>query len=445
MTLDGQTHKLNNDVLVIADESQPIAIAGIMGGHDSQITSGTKNILLESAHFSFGLIRRTTRSLGLNTDSSYRFERGVHWETIERCSARAIDLILSISGGRLESFRDVVSQRPTIHKRTITLFSQQIEDLLGVCPSQAKCKSILSKLGFNTKIVKNGVFKIDVPDYRQDVSQPVDIIEEIARVIGFDHLPMTIPQIKALNIPEDQNQRLLKKSLYQRLMAQGCDEIITYSMTSQKNLEKSDQSLKDLVKIVNPLSQEQELMRPSLLPNFLAVVLGNVNHSERNLRFFEFGRVYARGTERETIGILLAGQKMSDWRNFKKEVVDIFDLKGVVEQALVPVSTGDISFRQTEIPGLEAGQSIQCLIGSRPVGYLGKVTANVLNKWDIKSGPVFFAQLDLNEIYNIKRPSAKFVPIVEFPSVIRDVSLAVKLETVFDQIKDICFLMEAEF
>lgn len=438
-TLDGQTHKLSSDFLVIADGKQPVALAGIMGGYDSQITVETKNILLESAHFSFGLIRRTTRAVGLNSDSSYRFERGVHWDTIERCSNRAIDLILNIAGGKLDARRDVVSQKPKAFKRTITLPIQEINDLLGFFPSEAKCKSILSKLGFGVKSAKKGVFKIDVPDHRQDVAQPADVIEEIARIIGFDHLPMTVPQIKALNIPEDSNRSNLKKSLYQRLLAQGCDEIITYSMTNQKNLEKSSQSTNPPLKIVNPLSQEQELMRPSLLPSFLSVVLGNVNRSEKNLRFFEFGRIYSQGAEKETIGILLAGEKIPDWRSFKREPVDIFDLKGIVEQTLMPLSKGDVSFRLAEFPALEIGQSVQCNIGSLCVGYLGRVSANILNKWDIKTVPVFFAQLDLQEMYGINRPPIKFVPIVDFPSVVRDVSLAVKLETAYDQIREICF------
>lgn len=443
-TLDGQQRKIDENILVIADASRPVAIAGIMGGEETQITGQTKNILLESAHFSFGLIRKSTRALGLTSDSAYRFERGVHWPTIERCANRAVDLILELAGGHVELRTDAVAQKPKAFKRTVKLSLKEIEDLLGTALTLSKCKTILTSLGFKVKPSGKTTLSVDVPDFRNDISQPVDVIEELARIIGFDNLKMTLPQINSSNIPKDAARRPIKKIIYDRLIAQGCDEIVTYSMTNQKSLEKSLQHFDKPLRIVNPLSQDQELMRPSLLPGFLSVVLSNVNHGEKNLKFFEFGRIYLNGTERETLGVLLTGQCNQDWRNFKKESVDIFDLKGIVENSLMSVALSGLIFKPADIAGFEAGQCCECFCNDVSVGILGRVAAGAANKWDIKTGPVYFAQIDIQELCNHKRPLVKFVPMVEFPLVIRDVSLAIKNETTYDQVRAICRLKGGE-
>lgn len=438
-TLDGQQRKVDENVLVIADASRPVAVAGIMGGEETQITAQTKNILLESAHFSFGLIRRTTRALGLTSDSAYRFERGVHWPTIERCANRAVDLILELAGGHVEARTDVVAQKSKAFKRTIRLSLQDIEGLLGVAIPLAKCKTILTRLGFSVKTSGKNMLNVDVPDFRNDITQPVDVIEELARIVGFDRLPMTVPHIKASNIPSDSQRRNLKKAMYDRLIAQGCNEIVTFSMTNQKSLEKSLLRFDQPLKIVNPLSQEQELMRPSLLPGFLSVLLSNVNHGEKNLKFFELGRIYLNGVEGETLAILVAGQRNQDWRVTKKEPVDFFDLKGIVEHALMPISADHMNFEPKDVPGLESGQSAECFCDGKSIGFIGRVATGALNKWDIKIGSVYFAQIDIQGLYAVNPKPAKFVPMVEFPAVIRDISLGLSSETTYDQIKAVCY------
>ncbi len=437
-TLDGQKRELNENILVIADAARPVAVAGIMGGEETQITSQTTNILLESAHFSLGLIRRSTRALGLTSDSAYRFERGVHWPTIEVCANRAVDLILELAGGFVEARTDLVAAKTTTVKKTVAVSFKEIEDLLGTTLPVSRCKSILTSLGFGLKSAGKTKLNVAIPDFRNDVSQTVDVIEELARITGFDNLPMTLPNIKSSNIVVDQTARFMKTEVYDRLLAQGCDEIVTYSMTNHKSLERSSQKFENLLKIVNPLSQEQELMRPSLLPGFLGVVLSNVNRGEKNLRFFEIGRTYMNGLERDTVGILLTGQRGRDWRQAKKETVDLYDLKGVIEEVLAPVTSGKLSFAPFEAQGFESGQCAQCLCDGKSVGVLGRVASSAMTKWDIKTGAIYFAQLDLQGLYGHKRMPVRFVPMVEFPSVVRDVSLAVKQETSYDQVRSIC-------
>lgn len=436
-TLDGQPRKVDENILVIADARRPVAIAGIMGGEATQITSGTKNILLESAHFSQGLIRRSARTLGLTSDSAYRFERGVHWDTIERGANRAIDLILELAGGTVELRTDVVVQRPKTVKKSISVSQKEIEGLIGTPLPLAKCKNILTKLAFGVTTKGKDSLTVAVPDFRNDVTQPVDIIEEVARIIGFDNLPMTLPLIKASNIAVDKTARSFKKAMYGRLMAQGYNEIVTYSMTNQKSLEKSSLSFAHPLRIVNPLSQDQELMRPSLLPGFLSVALSNVNHGEKNLRFFEFGRTYMNGAERDVLGVLLTGVRNQDWRLGKKETADFYDLKGALEDVLSVLSS-KVHCAPIHAQGFEAGQCSQIILNGVPVGFLGRVAADALQKWDIKTSGIFFAQLELDIIFEQKRSALRFLPIVEFPSVVRDVSLAVKNDVAYEQIKAIC-------
>lgn len=437
-TLDGQQRKLDENILVIADAERPVAVAGIMGGEATQITTQTTNILLESAHFSLGLIRRSTRALGLTSDSAYRFERGVHWPTIERSANRAVDLILELAGGSVEARTDVVAAKSKSVPKTITVSLQEIGDLLGTTLPAARCKRILTSLGFAVKASGRSSFKVVVPDFRNDVSQPEDVIEELARIIGFDNLPMTLPNISSSNIPVDQTARSLKVAVYDRLLAQGCDEIVTYSMTNHKSLERSALHFEKPLKILNPLSQEQELMRPSLLPGFLGVVLSNVNRGEKNLRFFEFGRTYMDGLERDTLGVLLTGQRARDWRAPRKDSVDLYDLKGVIEEILAPVTSGNLAFVPMDAQGFESEECAQCLCDGKIVGVMGKVSTAAVAKWDIKTGAIFFAQIDLQALYGHKRAAVRFVAMVEFPSIIRDVSLAVKEAISYDQVRSIC-------
>jgi phenylalanyl-tRNA synthetase beta chain len=442
--LDGTTKKVDDNILVIADEKRPVAIAGIMGGEDTQITSATKDILLESAHFSLGLVRKATRSLGLSSDSAYRFERGVNWDTIERGADRAVDLILKLAGGTVEVRTDVTTHKPKTQKTAIAISQKEIEALLGTKLPLSKCKAILTKLDFDVKASGKDALRVTPPSFRGDIHQAVDIIEEVARIIGFDNLPMTQPLIKALNITPDPTRRAKKNAMYERLIAQGYNEIITISMTNQKSLEKSALNINAPLKIVNPLSGDQEFMRPSLLPSFLSVTASNLNHGEKNLRFFEFGRVYLNGVERETLGILTTGQRYDDWRINKKDQVDFYDLKGAVEAALEPIGLRNISFEATREQGFDAEKAAAIRHNGKVLGTLGRVSSEALQRWDIKAQNVFFAQINIEEATAAMTTSARFEPINDYPSVVRDVSLAVKQGVTFDQVKVICLSLGGE-
>ncbi len=442
VTIDDVERKLDSSILVIADEKRPVAIAGIMGGRQTEVTARTKNILLESAYFDPALIRLAGRKLGLASDSSYRFERRVNFDGVKTGALRALFLILDLAGGSVENFTDKIVTRPTFSKQPIVITKKFIEGSLGIAISLLRCKSILSQLGFEVS-TKKDVLKVMPFLGRADVKMGADIVEEIARVVGYDRLPASLPQVRVSSVPVLQ-KRLFRKDITAVLISLGLDEMVTTTLINQKSLDKTKLVFKDAVKIRNPLSQDQEILRPALLPSFLPVILSNLNRGQKDLRLFEASKIYTPSGEKEALGVMMMGGRSSDWRRMPKEEVDFFDLKGVVERVLEKAGVYDVSFVVAEQPFFEGAQSV-VKIGNDAVGYLGKISTEVLNQWDIRVKNIFFAQMDLEKISKQAQPIKGFAPIPEFPAVVRDVSLAVKEHVTFDALKAVVRAQGAEF
>jgi phenylalanyl-tRNA synthetase beta chain len=434
VTLDGVERKLDPRILVIADAKKPVAIAGIMGGKDAQITLETKNILLESAHFDMGIIRRASRSLGLRSDSSYRFERNVNFEGVLTGTNRATDLLLSLTGGHCSGRGEISSKAKRVSSQ-IKIKISDIESLLGLEISPPKVKIWLGRLGFKVT-VKAGILTVLAPVNRADIGQDVDVIEEIARMIGFDRLPSKLPMIKTTNIPVDKRPREIKDHV-RRVLTAGMDEIITLSMINTKALAKSYMDDKPVVRILNPLSQDQELMRPTMLPSFLQVVVTNINRGQKDLRFFEIGKIYSKDKEQEVLGLLLTGRRAHDWRSSKKEGVEFFDLKGVLERIFKTAGIG-VAYEAADMPVFDPACAAAIIVGGQQIGVLGRIGRKVLNNWDIKPLNVYFAELHLDEILSLPGKPLKYQPISEFPAIVRDVSLAVKKDVPYGKVEEIC-------
>ena len=434
VTLDGVERKLDPCILVIADAKKPVAIAGIMGGKDTQITLDTKNILLESAHFDMGTIRRASRSLGLRSDSSYRFERNVNFEGVLTGANRATDLLLSLIGGHY-SGRGEVSSKVRNAAAKIKIKITDIESLLGLEITPVKIKTWLGRLGFKVT-AQAGILTVVPPVNRADIGQDVDVIEEIARMIGFDHLPSKLPMIKTANIPVDKRPREIKDHI-RRVLTAGMEEIITLSMINAKALVKSNMAGIPAVRIFNPLNQDQELMRPAMLPSFLQVVVTNINRGQKDLRFFEIGKIYSKNKEQETLGLLLTGRRAHDWRSSKKEGVEFSDLKGALERIFQTAGI-DVVYEGANTPVFDPACAAAIIVGGKQIGVLGRIERKVLNNWDIKPLDVYFAELHLDEILSLPGKPLKYQPISEFPAIVRDVSLAVKKDVPYGKIEEIC-------
>lgn len=435
ITLDGIERKLDDSILVIADVQKPVAIAGIMGGQDTQITPATQNILLESAHFDMGLIRRASRALGLRSDSSYRFERNVNFEGVLTGANRATDLLLSLTGGRLAGRGEVSSRDQSVAAR-IKMKTSDIESLLGIDVTPLKVKTWLARLGFKVTAASGGL-TVSAPLHRADIQQDVDVIEEIARMVGFDRLPLTLPMIKTVNIPVDKGPREVKKQIRRILTAAGCDEIITHAMMSAKALAKCGITDKAGLSIFNPLNQDQELMRPDMLASLLQVALTNIHRGQKDLRFFEIGKCYFHDGEKETLAVLLTGRRFGDWRLNRKDAVEIFDLKGALEGVFQNTGISAV-YAASRAEYFDPACTAAIWVGGKQVGVLGKIEHRVLNNWDIKTQDVYFAQMQLEDIISTANPSKKYRPISEFPAIVRDVSLAVKKEISYKQIEEGC-------
>ena len=442
VTIDGVERKLDPSILVIADERRPVAIAGIMGGKNTEVTAVTKNILLESACFDPVLIRRAGRKLGLSSDSSYRFERGVDADMVASGAQRAIAFIQQIAGGTVTEFADIVAGKKNIVKREIKISVDEINARLGAAIAVGRAQGILKKLAFKTTVSKN-ILKVTPPLFRGDIHTNVDIVEEVARVIGYDALPSSTPHIKMSFIKPHPGWRC-KNHLRTILTAQGLDEIITYTMLNRRNLAKTSLGHLKGIAIQNPLSQDQEMLRPSLLPSFLSVLSSNISRGQKDIRAFELGKIYSAVPEKDVLGILLAGSRQDDWRQITKEAVNIYDLKGRVESILKEYPVGPISFVNVQQAALENQQAVALKVDGRDVGVLGKVAPAVLEQWEVKRAQVFFAQMDIAWLYQYVDGEKRYQPVPEFPAVVRDISLAVKKDISFAKIQDSILSLQKE-
>lgn len=436
ITLDGVERTLNPSILVIADAERPVAIAGIMGGKDAEVTENTQRILLESAWFDPILIRRAGRSLGLSSDSSYRFERGVDLENGDRGAQRAISLILDISGGQLKAYKDVFPKRKKGAARKIKITQEEIKKLLGAESFPAgKTKTILQKLGFRVSM-KGKSLQLIPPSFRGDIKEGVDIIEEIARIIGYDNVPASLPLIKAAHILPD-TRYVFKKILRQTLQALGLSEIITYPLLGQDSLDKTMLESLPKLRVSNPLTIDQEFMRPSLLPGFLSAALINVNRGQKDFGFFELGKIYFKEGEKDVLAVMMSGVRRKDWRMAQKQTVDFYDMKGIFDQAMLALG-GEVSeYRPGDEPVFSKGQSAALVIRDQRIGVLGKVDKPILKRWDIKQEDIYFAQIDLHEIFDRQDKTRRYEPLKEYPSITRDVSVAVKKDVAFREIADL--------
>jgi len=426
-TLDGIERKLDPSVLVIADARKPVAIAGIMGGLGSQITSSTKNILLESAQFDMGLVRRASRMLGLKSDSSYRFERGVDLEGVLTGADRATDLLLELTRGTFENRTDINAARKTKHA-AIDISLQDIEGLLGTKVSAAQVKNALARLGLSVAAGKKGRLKIAIPGFRGDLKQEVDIIEEVARTIGYDRLAVSFPHIQVANIAPDSRPRKAREAIAQALAAQGYCEAITYSLINQKDLDQCGFS-GPAAALQNALSQEHNLLRPTLLPSLLQAALTNINRGQRDLKLFETGKRYSKdGKESWTLAVLAAG---------RAQQVGFHHVKGALEAAFRRLNA-DVVFEPGTYAGLDAAACANIKLSGRPIGAVGKVDRRVLTNWDIKTGEAYFAEVDLQAFGALPLETRKYGPVPEFPAIHRDVSIAVKNDVPYARIEALC-------
>lgn len=427
--IDGIKRKLDEGTLVIADARKAVAIAGVMGGKDTEVTVSTKRILLESAYFDPPTIRTAAKKLGISTESSYRFERRVDLEGVLSASDRATGLICDLAKTKMISRASDAGVKG-IKEVKIVLRIPRVNKILGLKISASKCSSILKSLDLKVKQRGKDSLEIRTSSFRGDLKQEIDLIEEIARIYGYDKIPETLTKISIWGKGgQKSNNRIVEETIRQTLIGIGLNEVITYSLASKNaplnkimNLEEDE-----LLKVQNPLSSEYEALRSFVLGGLLDTIAYNINRKNADIRIFELGKSYFYNDsntpcERDILAIALCGMKVKNWKD--KESLDIFDLKGAIEALFKKLGILSYEFDGKAFPLLAPSASSSIKVGGRDIGLFGKANKAVLDRYDIKA-PVFVSELDLSPIINNANLKRKFAELPKYPSTIRDISLIV--------------------
>ncbi|WP_127470316.1 phenylalanine--tRNA ligase subunit beta [Thiomicrorhabdus aquaedulcis] len=427
VTLDEKTLTLKDTTLVIADDSGPIALAGIMGGLATSVTEKTQAIFFECAHFSPLSVTGKARQYGLHTDSSHRFERGVDPQLPERALNRALSLFTQIAGGNASQVVAMVSEAHLTKPAVIELRREKIAQRLGVAVSDEQVESIFARLGFAMRTTHQG-WSLTAPSYRFDMAIEMDLIEEIGRLYGYNNLPETpVNAPMTLNELPESEQALyaLKTALVQR----GFNEVVTYSFVEE---DKQKLLAPDLPYVVlqNPISDDMKAMRTTLLPGLVKTIAYNQNRQQPRVRIFESGLVFYKNESDPTgasqvpmIGAAIVGSiANSGWDEVTRNV-DFYDLKGDVETLLrMSHQLGKIRFAPTQNPALHPGQSASLIKDGMEVGFIGQLHPQLVKPVDV-SGAVYVFQIRQDALMTMDVPSAQ--AISKFPEVQRDLAFVV--------------------
>lgn len=436
-TLDGKERVLQENDLVIADSKKAIALAGIMGGENTEITDSCRNVLLECAVFYSPLVRKTARRLGISTDSSFRFERGVDRLQTDFVLDRAASLIAELSGGKVLCGKVKKAAR-AVPPTTVSFTPQRARDLLALEISDKFCLDLLTRLGCKVETAMLP-WQVVSPSFRFDLEREADLIEEIGRVWGMDKIPTCLPQIRK----NQQSYNAVNKYNFWRQVKHwakgiGLHECINYSFLSGAELEKLGLSPSGQARIFNPLTDEQDTLRPEILPGLFENVRRNLSQGHSRLRFFEMAHVFLKdGTgesgirEKNHLAILLSGNReQGGFANGNAENVDYLDLKGVLEHFAA-------SFHLPKTDYVTAAEhaylqpAVEWRVDGKVCGILGMLKPNLLNRYNA-SAQIWCAEIDLDSLQSQK---IVFLPLPRFPHVQRDMTLIAGQELHFSEIE----------
>ena len=436
VTLDEADHTLRPPMLVIADARRSVALAGIMGGLNTEMTDDTTTVLLESANFDPINTRRTSQALRLRSESSSRFDKGLQPELAEVALRRATQLVLQVAGGRAcKGIRDAYP-RP-VERPSMRFTLARLKKVLGVEPTIDRARDILESLGFTVAVESQGAMQVGVPYWRSDIVQEDDLVEEIARIIGYDDLPVTM---LSTPIPHrvPQPEREARERVKDILAECGMQETISYSLTSAAALERTQpdgESLQTL-KLANPMSGELEHLRPTLRSSILSTLAANQRHSRDGIRLFEVGRVYIPRPsdialerpanlplERETlVGVVTGPRTAEGWLGDAGQM-DFLDAKGILETFLHRLGM-DAAFRPAEDSLFMSGRCAVIEAGQAQVGVVGEVHATALERFEIDVSPVAMFEVDLKALIEaLPQETTRFAPLPRYPGAYRDLAV----------------------
>ena len=438
-TLDGTEHSLAESMLVIADAEKPSAIAGVMGGADSEIKDDTSTILLEAAAFDTASIRHTAKQLGLITDSSYRFQRGVNTDSVEWASRRAAALMCELAGATL--CKGVVDSHSKRKEQIKIPFSwKRIESMVGAAISSEKMRGIFQTLEIGVED-DNGETAVAVaPSFRLDLEREIDLVEEIARIHGVDNIPANMPKAKVILGADDSRVRAIS-NLRNHLQGFGVSEILNYTLVNHPLLDLfNKENRESREELPHPISADQSVLRTSLIPQLVESLGRNHSRQVGEACFYELGRVFNRvdgspvQTEMVSLGMMgPVGHSLLEKRAPVSEEEMFMWMKGLVERLLVAQGLDAVSFSNEDRPEFESGKAISVSVGNNLIGRMGLVNQNARNEWRL-SGPIAAAELQLDVLLKNSFKISKVEDLAQLPSMSRDIALvldeAVKHEEV---------------
>lgn len=431
--LDGQEIKLNDNTLVIADAQKTLAIAGVMGGEDSGVSNTTQDIVLEAAFFEPVALAGQARSYGLHTDSSHRFERGVDFKLPQQAIERATELVLQLCGGQAGEVVEHSSKENLPELNPILLRRARIAKILGKALDDAEVNDVLTRLGFMVAEVEEG-WQVTSTSYRYDIRIEEDLLEELARVHGYDNFPVTTPLLNA-TIKAQPERELPQRFLRRLLMARGYQEAITYSFVEPKAQQLLEPDVKPEA-LLNPISVDMSVMRTSLWTGLLNAASYNLKRQQSRVRLFEIGLRFIPGEQLQqipTLAMLLCGDRLPQSWADKSEPVDFYDLKGDFASLLAQYGLeSQIEFRKAVHPALHPGQSAQLYRDDKLVGWIGALHPSLHKSLGVKGG-AFLLEVDLESIISLDLPDIQ--PLSKHPEARRDLAFIVKQETTLEQMQ----------
>ena len=439
-TLDGIERTVDQDTLLIADRERAVAVAGIMGGLDTEVTADTTTVLIESANFNQAVIHRGSINLRLSSEASLRFEKGLSRDLPLVALKRATELMAELADGKVA--KGVIDVYPGKQQREpILLSAPQVKRLLGMEVEVSQIASTLELLGFGCEHTGLPLeVRVDVPWWRTDISCTADLVEEVARIIGYDNIP---PTMLSASLPEHTPMPVLSLRREVRSVLVGCgfQEVLTYSLTNQEMMSRLSPAHRLVgptpARVANPMSKDQEYLRTTLRAGMLSVLARNERYQENGIRFFEIGKVFlpqGRDLPRETemlCAVLSDLQRGLFWRGEVKPL-DFFVAKGVVEALLSRLELV-ANFEASEDESLHPGRSADIIVGNDKIGVIGELHPGVLEAFEL-SGTTYLIEIDIDKVLSLRVGAKEYHPIPRYPSTIRDIALLADDQITYQQI-----------
>ena len=448
-TLDKSERKIESDMLMICDGDKPIAVAGVMGGLHSEVTQETTEILLESACFAPVSVRRTARQLNLSTEASYRFERGINPDGVTEAMERAVQLICELADAQVVDGVDLYPGKKELLQ--LALRVKRVNSLLGITLTGQQIAAYLRGIDFTVADEDSATLTVTVPAFRVDIEREVDLVEELARLVGYNEIPTARPNI-SMDYPQRDSMRQLRQEAASVFVGAGFYEAINYSFVAEKHCDmlglSAEDSRRQCVRLLNPLTEDQAVMRTMLLPGILENIRRNINFQQADIRLFEIGKVFSfrsaeqQPRERYQLCAVVSGARYpaSSPLYFSEEYADFYDIKGAVQRLLQTLrlqgKSGDILFQAVDEAGnassssapectyADTAFSLRIMDGEEQLGMIGKLSKQAAQAFSIKQD-VFFVELELGALLELPTIEKAFTPLSRYPSVKRDIALLV--------------------